>query len=91
MAGAKAGLRVRRPGGCQSTPISEENGKPSSPVTTILDDAAYWTVAEAASFHQVHPQSIRRWSKSGSLLCARTLGNPHRFAIPANPGQQTVG
>ena len=51
----------------------------------------YWTVSEAASFYQVHRQTIRRWTKNGQLPCSRTLGNHRRFPIPTNPDQKRVG
>jgi hypothetical protein len=51
----------------------------SEPVTTKL-----WTINECAAFFQVHPVSIRRWTKRGSdgsppLPCVRMGSRVLRF------------
>jgi excisionase family DNA binding protein len=52
--------------------------------------ASHLTVSQAALFYGVHPQTIRRWTKTGKLPCARTVGNHRRVEIPAPSGQKVV-
>ena len=50
----------------------------------------YLTVAQAALFYQVHPQTIRRWTRTGKLSCTRTLGNHRRIPVPEEDSNRKV-
>jgi putative resolvase len=53
-------------------------------------NAPYLTVSQAALFYQVHPQTIRRWTRTGKLSCTRTLGHHRRFTLPTNSDRKVV-
>lgn len=40
---------------------------------------------------KVHPQTIRRWTKTGKLDCTRTIGNHRRFEPPMNDSKLVIG
>lgn len=44
-----------------------------------LDNPRWLTLSEAAQRLGVHPSTVRRWTDSGDLLCARTPGGHRRF------------
>ena len=52
----------------------------------------YLTVSKLANYYGVHPQTIRRWTRSGNLVeHHRTIGNHRRFEEPKKPDGQTIG
>ena len=53
------------------------------------ESLAKLTVSQIAVHFGVHPQTIRRWTKTGLLKCSRTLGNHRRFEPPVNPASDT--
>ena len=46
------------------------------------------TTSQKASAMKVHPQTIRRWTKTGKLDCTRTIGNHRRFEPQDDPKQR---
>jgi len=52
----------------------------------------YLTVSKLANYYGVHPQTIRRWTRTGNLVeHHRTIGNHRRFEEPKKPDGQTIG
>ena len=49
------------------------------------------TTSQKASAMKVHPQTIRRWTKTGKLDCTRTIGNHRRFEPPMNDSKLVIG
>ena len=52
----------------------------------------FLNTSEMAGFIGVHPQTIRRWCKTGSISeHHRTHGNHRRFSVPPKPDGETIG